>query len=196
MDREAVRHRIKSLLALAESDNENEALAAVQAARRLMMKYHISMGENEQKEVIKKRVVIKELRFKSIPLYRQKPVPCICFMGFEEDANAVLLLAEYLVRFMEHGAKAYGGSKSQEFCWRDGFCVGVYGSLEEQDREGTGYEIMTAIPQEVDDAFGKLKLKKDNSRRRADYRALDGAAFSSGERSGRRAVDSRSISGN
>ena len=73
--------------------------------------------------------------------------------------------------------------------------MGVYGSFEEQDREGTGYEIMTAIPQEVDDAFGKLKLKKDNSRRRADYRALDGAAFSSGERSGRRAVDSRSISG-
>ena len=216
MDREAVRHKIKSLLALAESDNENEALAAVQAARRLMMKYHISMGENEQKEVIEKGVVIKELRFRSIPLtrhhlmlaaalaknfrcrdfYRQKPVPCICFVGFEEDANAVLLLAEYLVRFMEHGAKAYGGSKSQEFCWRDGFCVGVYGSFEEQDREGTGYEIMTAIPQEVDDAFGKLKLKKDNSRRRADYRALDGAAFSSGERSGRRAVDSRSISGN
>ena len=54
MDREAVRHKIKSLLALAESDNENEALAAVQAARRLMMKYHISMGEKEQREVIER----------------------------------------------------------------------------------------------------------------------------------------------
>ena len=70
MDREAVRQKIKRLLALTESDNENEALAAVQAARRLMMKYHISMGEKEQREVIEKGVVTKELRFRSIPLTR------------------------------------------------------------------------------------------------------------------------------
>ena len=54
---------------------------------------------------------------------------------------------------------------------------------------------MTAIPRKVDDAFGKLKLKKGISGKRADYRASDGVAFSCGEMSGRRAVDGRSISG-
>lgn len=214
MDREVVRRKIKSLLALAESDNENEALAAVQAARNLMMKYHISMGENEWKEDIKKGIVIKELRFRSIPLnqhhlmlaaalsenfrcrnfYRQKPVSCICFVGFEEDAHAVLMLMEYLIRFMEQGAKAYRGNRSQEISWRDGFCVGVYVSFKEQDREEKGYEIMTAIPREVNDAFGKLRLKEGARTRRADYRTSDGAAFSCGEMSGRKAVDGRSIS--
>ena len=59
MDREAVRRKIKNLLALAESDNENEALAAVQAARKLMMKYHISVEEEKGKEGIQKNIVVK-----------------------------------------------------------------------------------------------------------------------------------------
>lgn len=216
MDREVVRRKIKSLLALSESDNENEALAAAQAARKLMMKYHIFVEEDGRKEGVKRGVVVKELRFRSIPFnqhhlmlaaalaknfrcrdfYRQKPVSCICIVGFEEDAHAVLMLMEYLVRFMEQGAKAYRGSRSQEFSWRDGFCVGVYEAFLEQDREEKGYEIMTAIPQEVNDAFGKLRLKKGISGKRADYRASDGAAFSCGEMSGRKAVDGRSISRN
>ena len=63
-----------------------------------------------------------------------------------------------------------------------------------QDREEKGYEIMTAIPREVNDALGKLRLKEGARTRRADYRASDGAAFSCGEMSGRKAVDGRSIS--
>ena len=215
MDREAVQRKIKNLLALAESDNENEALAAVQAARKLMMKYHISVEEEKGKEGIQKNIAVKELRFKRMPMKwhhlmlawilaknfrcrtfcRPKPVICTCFLGFEEDAHAALMLMEYLVRFMEQGAAAYRGSKSQEYGWRDGFCVGVDDAFKEQDREEKVYEIMTAIPREVNDAFGKLKLKEGISGKRADYRASDGAAFSCGEMSGRRAVDNRSISG-
>ena len=104
------------------------------------------------------------------------------------------MLMEYLIRFMEQGAKAYRGNRSQEISWRDGFCVGVYVSFKEQDREEKGYEIMTAIPREVNDAFGKLRLKEGARTRRADYRASDGTAFSCGEMSGRKAVDGRSIS--
>lgn len=214
MDREAVQRKIKSLLALAESDNENEALAAAQAARKLIMKYHISVEGHKGKEEIQKKVAVKELRFKRILLkqhhlmlawvlaknfrcrtfYRLKPVSCTCFLGFEEDAHAALMLMEYLVRFMEQGAKAYKGSKSQEYCWRDGFCVGVNEAFKEQDREEPGYEIMMAIPREVNDAFGKLKLMEKRDSRRTDYTVLDGAAFACGEMSGRRAVDGRSIS--
>ena len=167
MDREAVQRKIKNLLALAESDNENEALAAVQAARKLMMKYHISVEEEKGKEGIQKNIAVKELRFKRMPMKwhhlmlawilaknfrcrtfcRPKPVICTCFLGFEEDAHAALMLMEYLVRFMEQGAAAYRGSKSQEYGWRDGFCVGVDDAFKKQDREEPGYEIMAAVPQ-------------------------------------------------
>ncbi len=214
LDREAIRRKIKNLLALADSDNENEAVAAAQAARKLMMKYHISVEGDRGKERIQKGVVIKELRFRRTPLrqhhlmlawvlaknfrcrtfYKLKPVSCTCFMGFEEDAHAALMRMEYLVRFMEQGAKAYGGSESQEYCWRDGFCVGVSDAFKEQDRKEPGYEIMTAIPQEVNVAFGKLKIMKRSDSGRMDYRALDGAAFSCGKNSGKRAVDGGRIS--
>ena len=143
MDREAVRRKIKNLLALAESDNENEALAAVQAARKLMMKYHISVEEEKGKEGIQKNIAVKELRFKRMPMKwhhlmlawilaknfrcrtfcRPKPVICTCFLGFEEDAHAALMLMEYLVRFMEQGAAAYRGAKVRnmvgetDFAW-------------------------------------------------------------------------------
>ncbi len=213
MDREAVRRKIKNLLALAESDNENEALAAVQAARKLMMKYHISVEEEKGKEGIQKNIAVKELRFKRMPMKwhhlmlawilaknfrcrtfcRPKPVICTCFLGFEEDAHAALMLMEYLVRFMEQGAAAYRGSKSQEYGWRDGFCVGVDDTFKEQDREEPGYEIMAAVPREVNEAFETLKLMKKSGSRPTDHMALDGAAFSSGKISGRRAVDGRSI---
>ena len=95
--------------------------------------------------------------------------------------------------FRSQGAAAYRGSKSQEYGWRDGFCVGVDDAFKEQDREA-GYEIMAAVPREVDEAFEKLKLMKKSGSRPTDHMALDGAAFSSGKISGRRAVDGRSIS--
>lgn len=41
MDRESIKRKIEGLLALSKSTNENEALAAIKAARRLMLKYHI-----------------------------------------------------------------------------------------------------------------------------------------------------------
>ena len=45
MDRESIKRKIEELLALSKSTNENEALAAIKAARRLMLKYHISASE-------------------------------------------------------------------------------------------------------------------------------------------------------
>ncbi len=135
MDQEGIRRKIESLLALAGSDNENEALAAAQAARRLMLKYHISMsgdGETARKKETGdvqqlSRIMTKTLRFRNIKRQHhhqmlarilsknfrcrdfclEKEVPGICFLGFEEDAYAALALMEYLVRFMEQGVRRY-----------------------------------------------------------------------------------------
>lgn len=71
--------------------------------------------------------------------------------------------------------------------------MGVDEAFKEQDREEPGYEIMAAVPREVNEAFETLKLLKKSGSRPTDHMALDGAAFSSGKISGRRAVDGRSI---
>lgn len=48
MDREVIKRKIEKLLALSESTNENEAMSAARTARKLMLKYHISMAEGEK----------------------------------------------------------------------------------------------------------------------------------------------------
>lgn len=218
MDRERIKQRIQNLLALTESDNQHEALSAALAARTLMAKYHISMSGDEKWEEIKgnpasSRVVIKELRFRRTTMkwhhrllafilaknfrcrtfYRYGTVPCVLFMGFEEDAYAVLLLMEYLVRFMERGARAYGGDENQERCWRDGFCVGVSNGFEEQDRENPGYELMQTVPREVEEAYSRKKLRKVPRQGEMGHVPRDEEAFSCGEAWGKRAVRERSI---
>ncbi|MEY8336968.1 DUF2786 domain-containing protein [Lachnospiraceae bacterium 62-35] len=223
MDTNAIKRKIERLLALSKSDNENEALAAVQAARKLMLKYHITMSAGEwRKETAREgetlytssQVVTKELRFKSIrpkrhhlllaailaknfrckTFYDNRKVFCIRFIGLEEDAYAVLMLMEYLVRFMEQGVKAYRGREEQEYSWREGFCKGVLETFEIQNRDEPGYEVMLAIPKEVKEAYERLKLKKISRSGQRKYVPLDGEAFFHGESSGKKAVNGRRIS--
>lgn len=217
LDREDIKRKIEKLLALSKSTNKSEAMSAAQTARKLMLKYHISMteegGADEGSLSAGSQVSIKELRFKRTPMnqhhlmlafilaknFRCKTfhlygaVPRIKFIGFEEDADAALVLLQYLVRFMEQGAKRYGGQKNQEHSWRDGFCIGVDHAFEAQNQENPGYALMLATPAEVMDAYGKLKLKKGPGTKRRAQASLDGSAFAHGADVGKQAVDGRSI---
>lgn len=218
MDRETVKRKIEKLLALGKSTNESEALSAVWAARKLMLKYHISMSEGEEAGTGNRRapsqVSIKELRFKNTPMnqhhlmlafilaknfrckyfYQYEEVPRIKFLGFEEDACAALALLAYLVGFMEEGAMQYRGWPSREQNWRDGFCMGVRDAFETQNKENPGYELMLATPAEVMEAYEKLNLKKAPGRKSRLRAFSDGSAFAQGENSGKQAVARRSLS--
>ena len=72
MEREVIKRKIEKLLALSESTNESEAMSAVRTARKLMLKYHISMAEGEtaggESPLSSLRVSVKELRFKRTPM--------------------------------------------------------------------------------------------------------------------------------
>ena len=116
LDREVIKQKIEKLLALSESTNENEAMSAARTARKLMLKYHISMAEGERADRERTscsfQVSIKELRFKRIPIrqqhlmlafilaknfrcktfYQYGKTPCVKFIGFEEDTFAALAL--------------------------------------------------------------------------------------------------------
>lgn len=168
MDREVIKQKIEKLLALSESTNENEAMSAARTARKLMLKYHISMAEGERADRERTscsfQVSIKELRFKRIPIrqqhlmlafilaknfrcktfYQYGKTPCVKFIGFEEDTFAALALLQYLIRFMEQGAEKYAGLEHQEHSFRDGFCIGVLENFEAQNQEALEYGLMLA----------------------------------------------------
>ena len=217
MDREVIKRKIEKLLALRESTNENEAMSAARTARKLMLKYHISMAEGEkaggESPLAGSQVSIKELRFKRTSMkqhylmlafilaknfrcktfYQYGETPRIKFIGFEEDTFAALALLKYLLRFMEQGAKKYAGLKNQEQSFRDGFCMGVLETFEAQNKEEPGYELMLETPAEVSEAYKKLNLKKEPAVKSRTPYSIDMSAFSYGETCGRQAMDRRSI---
>lgn len=217
MEREVIKRKIEKLLALSESTNESEAMSAVRTARKLMLKYHISMAEGEtaggESPLSSLRVSVKELRFKRTPMrqhhlmlafllaknfrcktfHQYGEIPCVKFIGFEEDAFAALTLLQYLIRFMEQGAGQYAGQKCQEQSFQDGFCAGVLETFEAQNQEEPGYGLMLETPAEVMEAYKKLNLKKESAVKRRTPDSLDGSAFSCGKSCGRQAMDQRSI---
>lgn len=192
-------------------------MSAAQTARKLMLKYHISMAEGEkaggESPLGGSRVSIKELRFKGTSMrqhylmlafilaknfrcktfHQYGETPCIKFIGFEEDTFAALSLLKYLLRFMERGAKKYTGLKKQEQSFRDGFCMGVLETFEAQNKEEPGYELMSETPAEVMEAYKKLNLKKEPAVKSRTPCSMDMSAFSCGETCGRQAMDQRSI---
>lgn len=204
-------------MALSESTNENEAMSAARTARKLMLKYHISMAEGEkaggESPLGGSRVSIKELRFKGASMrqhylmlafilaknfrcktfHQYGETPCIKFIGFEEDTFAALSLLKYLLRFMERGAKKYAGLKKQEQSFRDGFCIGILETFEAQNKEEPGYELMSETPAEVMEAYKKLNLKKEPAVKSRTPCSMDMSAFSCGETCGRQAMNRRSI---
>lgn len=204
-------------MALSESTNENEAMSAARTARKLMLKYHISMAEGERADRERTscsfQVSIKELRFKRIPIrqqhlmlafilaknfrcktfYQYGKTPCVKFIGFEEDTFAALALLQYLIRFMERGAEKYAGLEYQEHSFRDGFCIGVLETFEAQNQETLEYGLMLAPPAEVVEAYKKLNLKKEPAVKSRTPYSLDGNAFACGENCGKKAMDQRSI---
>lgn len=217
MDRKVIKRKIEKLLALSESTNESEAMSAARTARKLMLKYHISMTEREkagmESPLGSSRISIKELRFKRTPMrrhhlilafilaknfrcktyYQYGETPCVKFIGFGEDAFAALALLNYLIRFMEQGVGKYAGQKHQEHSFRDGFCIGVLETFEAQNKEEPGYGLMLETPVEVMEAYKKLNLKKEPAVKGRTPYFLDEDAFSCGENYGRQAMDRRSI---
>lgn len=232
MEQEDVRRKIKSLLALAESDNESEALAALKAARKLMLKYHLSglwaeQGNTEPSRESARRVVVHSLGFKKtkMEIYHlmaastlSKNFRCmtyhkgniIFFMGFEEDADAVLSLMEYVIRFMPRDFRAYAtkdyGTRPAEYedprtkreienSWKVGFQLGIRQAFEEQDREHREYELMCEPPAEVRQAYEKRNIVKRPAESLGCRKPVDERAFDAGTRKGRQAMENRRLKG-
>lgn len=156
------KEKIKKLLALSESDNENEAKSALLKAKMLMAKHKIS--EADLKSIEKQGVRQVRTQFTcskrrepwmvalSIIIgqnfccqaYREKQynqqTQTICFIGLEDDIDACTAIFEYAVDCVRAGVKRiqkeYKDDKFhvKRFCdgYGFGFASGVNAAFEKQ----------------------------------------------------------------
>ena len=210
-----IEEKIKKLLALSESNNPNEAKAALLKAQELMLKYNISEGNaGTDAEICTESIHISRNRYaKRIAVliadnFRTKTwlsTQHINFMGFREDVTASRLCFEYLI---EESAKCFNdyvynhkdsfedNTKSyQNYIyrqWMDGFVAGLEEAFESRKSE-LEYQIMLITPEEVLQEFNKMPL---HSVRLGSGKRLSEEAYDTGYENGKTALDKRSIESN
>lgn len=223
MAQEDIKRKIERLLALSESDNPNEALSAIQMARKLMLKYNLTtlqVSRNRKSEVTVRSLAFKKLRMNAyhrLSAYiLAKNFRCktywseqeIHFMGFREDADAALSLMAYVTRFMERGFRAYvaADQRNRPFAYRDGGAAFLK-NIEDSWKKGFQLGLLRAFEEQnrEQEAYQLMlavpqpvteafeKLRLVKGSAKVVQESLDTDAFDQGEDSGRRAVDSRSL---
>lgn len=133
-DIERIKQKIKKLLALSKSPNENEAIAALEKAQVLMNEYHLDAGEclyekypvKATKRLSKWRVVLANA---VAPLYccetfRSEYEGKIFFYGDKFDAFMAGEMYNYLAKTIERMSKQ-NVSKKASLKYRNSYRLGV-----------------------------------------------------------------------
>lgn len=171
--------KIEKLLALAGSDNENEAKAAMMKARELMAKYEIKReqlneGQEEERPVVhytspmfrddwcqmvasviadnfRCQVIISSFRG-SGGAYRIK------FFGYDEDAEICINIFNYAVKVVRKRLgtlRAIYADAGREFArnekmnYIEGFCRGLEKNFEDQKAQSKFFALALAVPAAV-----------------------------------------------
>ena len=172
---EKIIEKIKKLLELTKSPNENEAKSAALKAQELMAKYEINLSQAQDSE---KRKIVNKVYFHNnkrepkkwkyglaaivannfmckLYLYEKD----IVFHGYEEDAEIALNTFKYLYDVGNKlASKYYHKCRDQGMPTRGvietylaGFKVGIKSVLEKQSMA-----LMIITPKEVEDSFNKI----------------------------------------
>lgn len=181
MEKNELVERIRKLLSLAESDNENEATQAMAKAQELMAKHNIELKEVENKmsEVIEKATgeytmkkwvftlasVIAE-NFRCECFFRGWRTRKTVFIGFEEDVEIASLLYNATVNFIEKSSnKQYRkfkklGMNTQgvKQSYAMGFIKGLNRKFEEQKSQNQEWGLVLKTPKDVKESFNKKKF--------------------------------------
>lgn len=178
--------KIEKLLALAGSDNENEARAAMVKAQELMAKYEIDR-ERVQGKDRKERPVIylsagpyKDEWTGMVAAVIAENFRCRCisasirktggsfrirFYGYEEDAEICINIFNYAVevvrkRFVTLRAiYAEAGKKfrrNEKMNYISGFCHGLDRNFEEQKKQSQSFALALVIPEAVNRYVNEL----------------------------------------
>lgn len=178
--------KIEKLLALSDSDNENEARSAMLKAQELMAKHKINEDqigsrENEGRPVIYlstgpfrddwinmvASVIAENFRCRCITVagYKTGGTFRIRFYGYEEDAEICINIFNYAVMVIRKRfavLRAVYAEAEREFRKREktnyavGFCCGLEKNFDEQKKQSHAFALALSRPKAVDDCVNLL----------------------------------------
>lgn len=180
-----IAEKIKKLLALSESSNENEAELSMLKAQELLAKHKLSLKEVDEFKLIDN--VIKE-NISSISFTKAKwkaklarliadnfgccfyLVTCrsnaIAFFGREEDIAVCNIVLEYAVDCINSAVKRLKyryirdrhSTKGLESDYAEGFIVGLQEKFEEQKKTHQEWGLVLVKDREVVEAYEQIKF--------------------------------------
>ncbi len=178
--------KIKKLLALASSDNENEAQAAMMKAQELLAKHKLTIRDvndvHEESKVIEKQtaVTFKKATWKGrlssviasnfccYNYYYTDKTHRVSFMGLPEDVETAVSVFEYAVEYItgrtrQLKRKYYRlgeSTRGLENDYAQGFIIGLSQKYEAQKQKNQEWALVLVKPQVVIEAYQRKKWSK------------------------------------
>ena len=205
----SIKDKIKKLLALAESPNENEARDAMLKARELMAKNKLSEADFEEKNLELRRIVCNEIKWTTdsgdVWMTRLSRVIAdnyccsaawstpsgtrthtLVLAGIGEDVDLCREVIKYAVDFVLSAIKILerknrNGRQTVAKSYADGFIMGLEFAFEEQKDEHPEWGLVVVKPQEVQEYEKGLESKSVRTKK-ADF---DPLAYMKGQNDGR-----------
>lgn len=194
MMNEKIIEKIKKLLSLAESNNENEALSSLAKARKLMAKYKIEISEIQSEQDNKEKIIKdgfgityngRQVWKGNLSVIISDNFGCYCYinnsdkniiiLGKETDVKVVQQLILFGINIIEkESAKLVKEYKRVGRSTRGltkeyglGFCKGVKEKFEKQNKSNTeGCQLMIIKDKDVEKEFKALHTRKSRSKSR------------------------------
>jgi hypothetical protein len=178
--------KVKKLLALSESSNENEAKLAMLKVQEIVVKYKISMKEVENYKIYNTKVLNKKTKisFKSAKwkgllgsliadnfgcycYYNTNKTHIITFLGREEDITVCNIVLEYAIdcilsetnRIRYRYRKDGYSTKGIVSDYALGFISGLNDKFEEQKRDNQEWGLVLQKDSEVIERYENIKFK-------------------------------------
>ena len=178
--------KIEKLLALAGSDNENEAKAAMVKAQELMAKYEIDRervqgkGHEERPVIYLSGGPFKDEWVNMVATVIAENFRCRCitasmsgtggsfrirFYGYEEDAEICINIFNYAVKVVRkrfvtlRAIYAEAGRdfrRNEKMNYIAGFCQGLDRNFEEQKKQSQSFALALVTPEAVDRYVNEL----------------------------------------
>lgn len=206
--------KIKKLLALASSCNENEAQAAMLKAQEMLARYKLTMRDVQvskptQKNVQEKRtpITFKKATWKGrlawvvadnfgcYNFYYTQGTHQVVFMGLTEDIETAAAVFEYAVEYINGRVKQLRqkyyrlgeSTRGLENDYAQGFIAGLSQKYQEQKQQNQEWALVLIKPQAVIEAYHAKKFRKHPVNIGAKYFG-DDYAYREGQYDGRNFV--------
>lgn len=181
---EPIIKRIKKLLALASSSNENEAQAAMIKAQEMLVKYKLSLNDVQEPKQFEGKTVRKPTNvtfkkatwkgrlagviadnFSCYHFYNTKGTQRVVFMGLEADTETAASVFEYAIEFVigrvrQLRKKYYQlgeSARGLENDYAQGFIAGLSVKFNKQKESNQEWALVLAKPQTVIQAYNNMK---------------------------------------